>query len=159
MKVIFLKKSTMLAIISIIVVMIMAMSGCSGNDNDSTSLIEPEEITNIYLINGVTDEVTKLTDGEYKLVADTITELKFKKEGKMPSLQMCIIVETSYEKEFVLKYDQTDGLYLSGEGITGYFDGGKEIEDLLIKAEKKYAYGSMVDYAEIANSMKNSSSK
>ena len=75
----------------------------------------------------------------------------------MPSLQMCIVVKTSYDKEFVLKYDQTEGLYLSGEGITGYFEGGKDIESILINAEKKYAYGSMIDYAEIANSMKNSS--
>ena len=156
---IFLKKSLVFSIISVIVIMIMMMSGCSGNDNNSTSSIAPEEITKIYLINGVTDEVTELTDDEYKVVADTITELKFEKEGKMPSLQMCIIVETSYEKEFVLKYDQTDGLYLSGEGITGYFDGGEKIEDILISAEKKYAYGSMVDYAEIASNMKNNSSK
>ena len=152
------KKSITLVIISVIVVMMMAMVGCSDNDNN-TSSIEPEKITNIYLINGVTDEVTELTEDEYNLVADKITELKFKKEGKMPSLQMCIIVETSYEKEFVLKYDQTDGLYLSGEGITGYFDGGEKIEDILISAEKKYAYGSMVDYAEIASNMKNNSSK
>ena len=153
---IFLKKRIMLVIISLIAIMMMV--GCSDNDNN-TSSVEPEEITNIYLINGVTDEKVELTDDEYQLVSDTITELKFKKEGKMPSLQMCIIVETSYEKEFVLKYDQTDGLYLSGEGISGYFDGGKELETMLINAEKKYAYGSMVDYAEIANGMKNSSSK
>ena len=153
------KKSLVFSIISVIVIMIMMMSGCSENDNNSTSSIAPEEITKIYLINGVTDEVTELTDDEYKVVADTITELKFKKEGKMPSLQMCIIVETSYEKEFVLKYDQTDGLYLSGECITGYFDGGEKIEDILISAENKYAYGSMVDYAEIASNMKNNSSK
>ena len=136
----------------------MMMVGCSDNDHN-TSSVEPEEITNIYLINGVTDEKVELADDEYQLVSDTITELKFKKEGKMPSLQMCIIVETSYDKEFVLKYDQTDGLYLSGEGISGYFDGGKELETMLINAEKKYAYGTMVDYAEIANGMKNSSSK
>ena len=66
--------------------MMMVVVGCSDNDNN-TSSIEPEEITNIYLINGVTDEVTELTEDEYKLVADKITELKFKKEGKMPSLQ------------------------------------------------------------------------
>ncbi|MBQ2296258.1 MAG: hypothetical protein II257_03860 [Clostridia bacterium] len=150
------KKSITLVIISVIVVMMMAMVGCSDNDNN-TSSIEPEKITNIYLINGVTDEVTELTEDEYNLVADKITELKFKKEGEMPSLQMCIVVKTSYDKEFVLKYDQTEGLYLSGEGITGYFEGGKDIESILINAEKKYAYGSMIDYAEIANSMKNSS--
>ena len=160
---IFLKKGTRIALISVAVALILAVITVVvikiiDIGKIESALDKPEKITDIYLINGFSDERIELSDEEYQLVNEKIRDLKFEKEGEMPSLEMCIVVKTSHDKEFVLKYSQTEGLYLSGNGIAGYFDGGEDIEALLIKAEKENSYGGgIIDYAEIANGMKGSS--
>lgn len=117
--------------------------------------INENEISDMYILDGVTNERYDLTDDEKSTVIARLKTLNFDKSGDMPSYHLCIIVETESAKQYILKYAESDdSIYITdGAKKTGYYKGASEIKDILKKYESEYGHGTLVDYSEIANKL------
>lgn len=156
-------KKAKIAVISLCVlaalaaVILLAVNFCKSDEpiDENKLNINEKKISDVYILDGATDERYELTDEEKNTVISGLNMLSFAESGDMPTYHMCVIVATESVKQFILKYTERENcLYITdGAEKTGYYTGGSEIKHILKKYESEYGHGTIVDYSEIANKL------
>lgn len=149
-------KKILIAITSVVAIAILAVAAYFSVDVYNNKLhIDADNVSDVYVLDGITDEKYDMTEAEKALVISSLEKLKFSENGKTPSYHMCIIVEDDGGKKYILKYSGEDGsLFITnGAAKIGYYKGADEFGDLFLKYETEYGHGMGIDYSQIVNKM------
>mgnify|MGYP007121297123 CR=1 FL=1 len=149
-------KKILVAIISVVAIAILAVVAYFSVDVYNNKLhIGADNVSNVYVLDGITDEKYDMTEDEKTLVISSLEKLEFTENGKTPSYHMCIIVEDDGGKKYILKYSGEDGsLFITdGAAKTGFYKGADELGELFVKYETEYGHGMGIDYSQIIDKM------
>ncbi len=145
-KIIIFAVSVVAALAIIAGVTILAYNNSKKGDSYSSS--EPDRIVSAYAVDAITGDEYELDDDEKKLVIEAFDNFEFVEGGEMPKYHTCIVLKSYYNKEYNLKYSDTEEmLYLTGDKDEGFYKCSADITELLRIYEMRYGHSTIIDYA------------